>query len=173
MPNLPYLSSYPPKVQAQIRELLNTDQLGAFLLKKHPRIHDHRSNKALQQFVSEIKRSYLKKASPLSKVCYDDKIHAVNHALGLHTFVSRVQGGRLKAKNEVRIASVFKRAPLPFLRMIVVHELAHLKEKDHNKAFYQLCNHMEPDYHQLEFEMRLYLTYLDFHGPLYPRNTEL
>ncbi|WP_410733789.1 YgjP-like metallopeptidase domain-containing protein [Citrobacter portucalensis] len=25
--------------------------------------------------------------------------------------------------------------------MIVVHELAHLKEKEHDKAFYQLCCH--------------------------------
>lgn len=41
--------------------------------------------------------------------------------------------------------------------MIVVHELAHLKEHDHNKAFYQLCCHILPDYHQLEFDCRVYL----------------
>jgi len=38
-----------------------------------------------------------------------------------------------------------------------VHELAHLKEKEHNKDFYQLCQHMLPDYHQLEFDARLFL----------------
>jgi len=48
--------------------------------------------------------------------------------------------------------------------MIVVHELAHLREKDHDKSFYQLCQHMEPRYHQLEFELRVYLTYLDAGG---------
>jgi hypothetical protein len=36
-----------------------------------------------------------------------------------------------------------KNVPLEFLRMIVVHELAHLKEKDHNKAFYKLCVYMD------------------------------
>ena len=51
-----------------------------------------------------------------------------------------------------------RNAPEPFLRMIVVHELAHLKEKEHDKAFYQLCCHMEPQYHQLEFDTRLWLT---------------
>ncbi|WP_295921067.1 YgjP-like metallopeptidase domain-containing protein, partial [uncultured Xanthomonas sp.] len=40
-------------------------------------------------------------------------------------------------------------------------ELAHLKESAHNKAFYQLCAHMTPDYHQLEFDLRLYLTQLE------------
>ncbi len=42
--------------------------------------------------------------------------------------------------------------------MIVVHELAHLKERDHDKAFYALCTHMEPEYHQLEFDVRVWLT---------------
>ena len=42
-----------------------------------------------------------------------------------------------------------------------IHELAHLREKSHDKAFYQLCTHMAPDYHQLEFDLRLYLTHLD------------
>ncbi len=45
--------------------------------------------------------------------------------------------------------------------MIVVHELAHFKEKEHNKAFYQLCQYMEPNYHQIEFDVRLYLTQMD------------
>jgi predicted metal-dependent hydrolase len=43
--------------------------------------------------------------------------------------------------------------------MIVVHELAHLKELEHNKAFYKLCEYMEPNYHQLELDLRLLLTY--------------
>jgi predicted metal-dependent hydrolase len=77
------------------------------------------------------------------------------------TTVSRVQGDRLKTNREIRIATVFRDAPAEFLKMIAVHELAHLKEPEHDKAFYRLCTHMEPDYHQLEFDLRLYLTHLD------------
>ena len=69
-----------------------------------------------------------------------------------------VQGNKLKAKREIRVASLFKEAPAAFLRMIVVHELAHLKEREHDKAFYALCEHIEPQYHQLEFDLRLWLT---------------
>ena len=36
-----------------------------------------------------------------------------------------------------------------------------LKESDHNKAFYKLCEYMLPDYAQLEFDLRLYLTWRD------------
>jgi len=87
--------------------------------------------------------------------------------LGMHTFASRVQGNKLKSKNEIRVASMFKNTPEPFLRMIIVHELAHLKEKEHNKSFYKLCKHMEPEYHQLEFDTRLYLTCIEYFGKLY------
>jgi predicted metal-dependent hydrolase len=51
--------------------------------------------------------------------------------------------------------------------MIVVHELSHLKEKEHNKAFYQLCQHMLPEYHQIEFDVRVYLTHLEEVGEVY------
>ncbi|HSX51245.1 MAG TPA: metal-dependent hydrolase, partial [Cellvibrio sp.] len=43
----------------------------------------------------------------------------------------------------------------------------HFKEKEHNKAFYQLCRHMEPNYYQYEFDLRLYLTQLDLFGDIY------
>ena len=56
------------------------------------------------------------------------------------------------------MSAIFKTLPEPLLRMVVVHELAHLREKEHCKAFYQLCQHMEPDYHQLELDLRLFLT---------------
>ena len=93
-------------------------------------------------------------------------LQVIAHALGTHTQISRVQGNKLKAKHEIRIATLFKDVPDPFLKMITVHELAHLKERNHDKPFYQLCTYMEPDYHQLEFDVRLYLTYIDASGKL-------
>ncbi len=170
MANLTYLSAYNQTVQTQVAEMLARGTLGDWLLSKYPHSHDVRNDNELREYVQDIKQRYLKKSAPLSKVTYDNKIHVVNHALGLHTYVTRVQGGKLKSKNELRVAAMFKQAPEAFLRMIVVHELAHLKEKDHNKSFYQLCQHMLPDYHQLEFETRVYLTYTEQVGPLYQAN---
>ena len=107
-----------------------------------------------------IKSEYLKR-SQISKIFYDGKINDVNKALGTHTFVSRVQGGKLKAKNIIKVATIFKDIPEEFLKMIVVHELAHFKEKEHNKAFYKFCEYMQKDYHQVEFDLRVYLLHLD------------
>jgi hypothetical protein len=167
MTKLKYLTGYPASVLDQVNASITNKTLGAFLLKKYPTPHEIKSNKALYNYVMDLKGQYLRQSSPLSKVIYDDKLDVLHQALGLHSYVTRVQGGKLKAKNEMRIGSVFKIAPIEFLTMIAVHELAHLKEKDHNKAFYKLCTHMEPDYHQLEFDTRLYLTHLDVFGDLY------
>jgi predicted metal-dependent hydrolase len=164
MAELKYLAGYVPELQRQVREMIEQDRLAPFLRQRHPDRHEVRSDGALRDYVVALKNRYLKKSAPLSKVVFDNKIHVIHNALGSHSFVSRVQGSKLKSKNEIRISAVFKTAPPALLEMIVVHELAHLKEKAHNKAFYQLCEHMLPAYHQLEFELRLYLTELDLNG---------
>ena len=161
-----YLTGYPPELLAQVRDLVDRDKLGALLLGKYGGLHGVRSDKALYDYVMELKAEHLRSSEPLSKAVYDSKLHVIQHALGTHTTVSRVQGSKLKSKREIRVATLFRDAPLEFLRMIVVHELAHIREKAHDKAFYQLCLRMEPGYHQLEFDLRLYLTHLDGRGKL-------
>ena len=161
MEPLKYLAGYPQELQARVRALIAQDGLGPMLAKKYPQPHAVRSDGQLYDYVQALKEQYLRRSVPLGKVVYDSTLQVMKHALGTHTTVSRVQGSRLKASREIRIASVFREAPAQFLKMIVVHELAHLKESDHNKAFYQLCTHMEADYHQLEFDLRLYLTHLE------------
>ena len=166
MIRLKYLNHYAKTLQEQIVELIEKDKLSNYILKRYPTRHNYQNDKALYEYTQELKNQYLKKFT-LSKVIYDGKINVINNALGTHTFVSRVQGGKLKAKNEIRIGTIFKSMPEEFLRMIVVHELAHFKEKEHNKAFYKFCSYMEPSYHQLEFDLRVYLTQIDIGGKLY------
>ena len=164
MPQLTYLQAYPDHLLDQVRRLIADGKLAEHLLRRYPDAHPVRTDKALYTYVQELKDDYLRNAEPVARVSFDSKIGIVQNALGLHTTISRVQGNRLKTKHEIRIGSVFRDAPPAFLRMIVVHELAHLKEKQHDKAFYKLCCWMEPDYHQFEFDLRLYLTLLELTG---------
>lgn len=164
MSDLIYLNGYPEHLLTQVRTLIREQRLASVLDKRYPQRHEITTDKALYQYTLALKNQFLRNASPISKVAFDSKIHVLNNALGLHTAHARVQGAKLKAKAEIRVATVFRQAPEAFLRMIVVHELAHIKEKDHNKAFYALCCHMEPQYHQLEFDTRLWLTQLAIQG---------
>jgi predicted metal-dependent hydrolase len=154
-----YLQGYPPHLQQQVTQMIAEDRLGAYLSKRYPGRHQVQSDKALYGYTLDLKQEYLRSAPAIDKVLYDNRLDLTHRALGLHTAISRVQGGRLKAKKEIRVAALFKEAAPEFLNMIVVHELAHLKEAEHNKAFYKLCQYMLPDYHQLEFDLRLYLTW--------------
>lgn len=161
---LKYLRGYPEPLQAQVRQLLADGGVAPLLRRKYPALHGVRTDRALYDYVMDLKASYLRSSEPLAKVCFDGKLQQVAQALGTHTVTARVQGSKLKTRREIRVATVFREAPEPFLKMITVHELAHLKIREHDKAFYSLCTHMAPDYHQLEFDVRLYLTHLEAQG---------
>ena len=166
MTPLKYLAAYPDSLRAQVQQLLAQQKLGEWLLKRYPNAHGVRTDKALYDYVMVLKNEFLRNSDPLSKVTFDSKLQVITHALGTHTTVSRVQGNKLKAKREIRVASLFKDVPVEFLKMIAVHELAHFKEREHGKDFYKLCTYMEPQYHQYEFDLRVYLTHLDEVGRL-------
>jgi predicted metal-dependent hydrolase len=165
---LKYLQAYPSSLQEQVRQMITQDRLGDYLRQRYSQRHDVQSDKALYSYAQGLKQEHLRNAPNIDKVLFDNRLDLTHRALGLHTAISRVQGGKLKAKKEIRIAALFRDADPQFLRMIVVHELAHLKESDHNKAFYQLCEYMQPGYLQLEFDLRLYLTYRDLPPPERP-----
>ncbi len=152
-----YLGAYPAPVQTQIRELISAKRLVRYLQQRYPQRHAIQTDGALYDYVLDLKQTHLRSSPPIHKVVWQNKMDVLQNVLGLHTAISRVQGGRLKAKAEIRIASLFKDTAPEFLGMVVVHELAHLREREHNKAFYQLCRRMLPDYHQIEFDLRLLL----------------
>lgn len=158
---LKYLQAYPAQLQDQVRQLIAEGRLGEYLNQRYSGRHDVQSDKALYSYALDLKQQYMRNAPAIDKVLFDNRLDLTHRALGLHSTVSRVQGGKLKANKEIRIAALFKDAAPDFLKMIVVHELAHFKESDHNKAFYKLCEHMLPGYHQIEFDLRVYLTWRD------------
>jgi UTP pyrophosphatase len=161
-----YITHYPTHIQEKVLRMLSEKTLGKYLLKKYPQKHSLTTDRALYEYVMDVKNEYLKKYR-LDKVFYDGKVSDVSKALGTHTFISRVQGEKLKSKNVIKIATLFKQVPEDFLRMIVIHELAHFKQKEHNKAFYQFCEYMMQEYHQIEFDTRLYLLHVEKLGKLY------
>lgn len=171
MKPLAYLTGYAPEIIEEVSGMLARDELGAWLLAKYPQCHPYRNEKALYAYAQELKTRYMRQSPALAKVAYDPRLHVLHNALGIHRKVSRVHGNRLSARNEIRIAAVFRKAPQAFLDMILVHELAHLKVSEHDRSFYQLCRHMAPDYDQMELDTRVWLTYTDSVGDLYGTDT--
>jgi len=164
LPPLNYLAGYPEHLVTQVRALLEDGRLGELLRQKYPAAHAIRNDGALYDYVGELKARHLKNAPPLARVAWDGKLQSVHKALGTHTRVARVQGGKITTRREIRIANLFREAPPDFLRMIVAHELAYLKVPEHDKTFYQLCCRIAPHYHQLEFDVRAWLCWVEVGG---------
>lgn len=166
-PELTYLTGYSRELIESVQRLLDKGELQDWVRSRYPDCHACRNERALYGYAVELKNRHLRQAPPLAKVVYDPRLEVLRNALGLHTRAARVQGSRLSARNEIRIAAVFRKAPQAFLDMILVHELAHLKVAEHNRAFYQLCRHMEPDYDRLERDARIWLTCHELVGAVY------
>lgn len=167
-----YLAGYPPALTDKIKQMIEQEQLAGWLLRKYPHRHAVRSDKALYDYVMALKNIHMRNAGLINRVAFDSTLHLTRNALGIHTSKSQVHGAKLKSKREIHMATMFRDMPAGFLRMIVVHELAHMKESEHDKAFYKLCCNMEPDYHQLEFDLRAYLTWLEItKKPLWPASS--
>lgn len=99
MSNLTYLQGYPEQLLSQVRTLINEQRLGDVLAKRYPGTHDYATDKALWQYTQDLKNQFLRNAPPINKVMYDNKIHVLKNALGLHTAVSRVQGRQAESKS--------------------------------------------------------------------------
>lgn len=161
--NYKYLAGYSEDLLKQVDAIIKENRLGEIITNKYKTKHNITNDKELYRLAMDIKRVYLKNAKTPERVYYDNKIEALNNALGLHSFIPKVQGKKIKMINDIKISNNFKNMPYEFLYNVLIHEIAHLKEKEHNKAFYNLCQNMSPEYFQVDFDLRLYLTYLDLY----------
>jgi len=139
-----YFNGYPSTIVEQALQLISSNRL--------QEAHDITTDKLLYQYATELKKRYLKNAPPFGRAAFKKQGDMITNALGTHTY--RMQGKT--RKHDLAINNDLLYAPEALLKALVVHELAHFKEKDHNKAFYKLCCYMEPDYHQLELDLRLF-----------------
>jgi len=147
-----YFNGYPSTIVEQALQLISSNRLQRYLLRKYPEAHDITTDKLLYQYATELKKRYLTNAPPFGRAAFTQQGDMITNALGTHTY--RMQGKT--RKHDLAINNDLLYAPEALLKALVVHELAHFKEKDHNKAFYKLCCYMEPDYHQLELDLRLF-----------------
>ena len=147
-----YFNGYPSNLVEQALQLIADKKLNNYLVKKYPNAHNVTTDKLLYRYATDLKKQYLKNAPPFGRAAFKKQGDMITNALGTHTY--RMHGNT--RKHDLAINSDLLHAPEPLLKALVVHELAHFKEKNHNKAFYQLCCYMEPNYHQLELDLRLF-----------------
>ena len=66
----------------------------------------------------------------------------------VHITSARTRWGSCSGKNNLNFTYRLSMAPLDVIDYVVVHELAHLKVRNHSKAFWTVVAEIKPDYHR-------------------------
>ncbi|MCW8821458.1 MAG: M48 family metallopeptidase [Sulfurovum sp.] len=68
------------------------------------------------------------------------------------------QWGSCSGRNVLSFNTMMMKLPQDVIQYIIVHELAHIKHKHHQKDFWQLVEHYLPDYKRQVSELKNYTT---------------
>lgn len=63
---------------------------------------------------------------------------------------AKTRWGSCNSKREIRINWRLIQAPPPLINYVICHELAHLKEMNHSPRFWQVVEHLYPEYRAAE-----------------------
>ena len=70
------------------------------------------------------------------------------HPTGLRITSARTRFGSCSAKNSICFSWRLMQYPDAAVDYVVVHELAHIREKNHGRAFYALVEQFLPDWRE-------------------------
>ena len=88
-----------------------------------------------------------------------DKVNAFAHQMGVQptgiTITSaKTRWGSCSGKNRLSFPYRLMLLPEPLIDYIVVHELAHIREKNHSPRFYAVVERYLPDYRERQKQLR-------------------
>ncbi len=75
---------------------------------------------------------------------YSQKMQLFANKIGFRK--NRTRWGSCSGKNNLSFNIYLAKTPVEFIEYVVVHELAHIKYKNHSKEFWQLVRKYLPDY---------------------------
>lgn len=120
-------------------------------------LHYHSYDETL--FHAHIDRFYKKEAQryiPDQVALWADKMRLSPAALRFRK--TKRQWGSCSAKNVLCFNTMMMKLPKDVIQYIIVHELAHITHKHHQKAFWQLVENHLPDYKTHVSDLKHYTT---------------
>ena len=136
--------------QAKKRTELSFEN-GTFILRYH------RYNETL--FQKHIDKFYKKEASafiPAQVEYWASETKLTPNRISFRK--TKRQWGSCSGKNDLSFNTMAMKLPLDVIQYIIVHELAHIKHKHHQKSFWSLVEKHMPDYRQHVAELKTYST---------------
>ena len=73
---------------------------------------------------------------------------------GFRVTTAKTRYGSCSAKNSLCFSCFLMNSPEDAIELVVVHELCHIRVKNHGPAFYSLLEHYLPDYRERKQHLR-------------------
>lgn len=131
--------------QSQIEQFVNAHK--KWIERAKQRVSERQKN-FTQPTAEEI--ACLKKEAReyvLPKVCEFGKMMGLEPS-AVKITSARTRFGSCSAKNSICFSCLLMRYPQEAVDYVIVHELAHIKHKNHGKQFYRLIEKYMPDYRE-------------------------
>jgi predicted metal-dependent hydrolase len=115
-----------------------------FKVSINPNINGEKRNILIKNAIEEwLKRN--------AKVIFEERTRYYSEKLNLKYNVIRIKDqktlwGSCSSQGNLNYNWRLVMAPLPILDYVVVHEVCHLKQRDHSKRFWELVEYIMPDY---------------------------
>jgi predicted metal-dependent hydrolase len=139
---------YPLQLTSRKRPSLELD--GSFLLSRSAQ--DHAKDVFIKWYREETRQ--------ITQSLIEKYVRQNNFKVNQVTITSaRTRWGSCSGRNNLNFTYRLSMAPLHVIEYVVVHELAHLKVRNHSSAFWQEVNKLWPDYQRDRKWLRQ-------HGPL-------
>lgn len=134
----------------KLRVELHFDDLTGFTIR-----YNQIDSEKFMQLIEQFYKSEAQKIMPDIIQMYIEKMQLYPSRVSFRK--AKRQWGSCSIKNTISFNYLMMKLPLDVIQYIVVHELAHIEHKHHQKAFWNLVALHMPEYKQYQQELQNYL----------------
>ena len=111
------------------------------------------------EFLNQIEKFYKHKAKEIITPLVEQQAKIMSlYPTAISFRKTKRQWGSCSSKNRLSFNTGLSKLPLDVIQYVIIHELAHIKHKHHQKAFWQEVERYSPKYKKLEQQLKEYLT---------------
>ncbi len=111
------------------------------------------------EFLNQIEKFYKHKAKEMITPLVQQQAEIMSlYPTAISFRKTKRQWGSCSSKNRLSFNTGLIKLPLDVIQYVIIHELAHIKHKHHQKAFWKEVERYSPNYKELEQELKEYLT---------------
>ncbi|OCL86811.1 WLM domain protein [Aliarcobacter thereius] len=132
-------------IENRLKKELNEDE---FLLLGEKKLKEDYTIKNIDTFYKDICKTYIPKFIEKYQVLMNLYPAKISYRKNRRTW------GSCNYKNELNFNINLAKYPLNIMEYIVIHELSHIKHKNHSKDFWTLVKEFSPNYKEIEKEFK-------------------